>query len=196
MPRELTHPFATAPRIIHLSLLLLLSYAAWNAHLEQNKTSLSMGIAQDIPHAGTKASSVQVLPESPARAVPAPMQAAGSSAVLPAEPITVVVEQPAADPAGPHSPMASQGLKVVFQVMPTYPRAASLEYREGTVVLRIQVVETGAVGAVVVERSSGYQDLDEAAVSAARQWQFSPAAAGGSPVSSSALLPIVFTLEG
>jgi TonB family protein len=82
-----------------------------------------------------------------------------------------------------------------YQVMPTYPISARREGREGTVLLKVQVLETGAIGKIGVERSSGSSDLDEAALNAVRRWRFEPAAQGGRRVRRSVLLPIKFALE-
>jgi protein TonB len=60
--------------------------------------------------------------------------------------------------------------------------------------LRVRVGTDGSVGAVLVERSSGHPDLDEAAREAVATWRFEPARRRGVPVELWILLPIRFTL--
>ena len=48
---------------------------------------------------------------------------------------------------------------------------------------------------VTVEQSSGHEILDESAVEAVRKWRFIPAKRGETPVASSVIVPIVFTLR-
>lgn len=59
-----------------------------------------------------------------------------------------------------------------------YPTSARREKHEGTVVVRVEVLTDGHVGRVELARSSGFDDLDQAAVKAARDWRFEPATDG------------------
>lgn len=59
---------------------------------------------------------------------------------------------------------------------PSYPRESLLAREQGTVVLLIEVGESGAVTAVTVKSSSGYARLDRAAMEhVKRTWYFGPA---------------------
>lgn len=80
-------------------------------------------------------------------------------------------------------------------IRPDYPDGARRRGEQGDVVLEIQVDETGAVGAVGVAVSSGYLELDEAAVRAVRAARFTPAKSDGKSVSSAARLKLTFKLR-
>ena len=60
-----------------------------------------------------------------------------------------------------------------------YPELSRRLQEEGTVELRFEVLQSGAVQSLTVARSSGYERLDEAALTAARTWHFNPRTGGG-----------------
>lgn len=78
---------------------------------------------------------------------------------------------------------------------PEYPRIARKRGWEGTVLLLIQVTPEGHSASVRVHRTSGHDALDNAAVEAARTWTFIPAKHGETPVASSVIVPIRFSLS-
>ncbi|MBI2902412.1 MAG: energy transducer TonB [Candidatus Methylomirabilis oxyfera] len=78
---------------------------------------------------------------------------------------------------------------------PTYPPLAREKGYEGTVYLRALVEGNGRVGNLAIDRSSGHEILDRAAVDSVREWTFLPAQKGGRPVASWVLLPIKFLLK-
>lgn len=78
---------------------------------------------------------------------------------------------------------------------PDYPAMARSMGWQGKVMLKVQVSEKGLSAAVEIERSSGYDILDESAVEAIKQWRFTPAKRGETPVASSVIVPIIFTLQ-
>lgn len=78
---------------------------------------------------------------------------------------------------------------------PKYPGIATSRGWEGTVQLMVKVSAEGDSEEVTVQRSSGYDVLDEAAVEAVEKWKFIPAKRGDTPVSSSVVVPINFVLN-
>lgn len=77
---------------------------------------------------------------------------------------------------------------------PVYPRIARERGEEGTVLLEVEVLESGRCGAVNVLRPSGHAALDEAAIRAVRGWAFRPARRWGRPVPFWVEIPITFRL--
>jgi TonB family protein len=65
---------------------------------------------------------------------------------------------------------------------PEYPAESRLASEEGTVVLRVYVLEDGRVADAEVKQSSGYPKLDAAAVQRALSWRLKPALSNGAPV--------------
>jgi len=64
---------------------------------------------------------------------------------------------------------------------------------EGQTLLRVRVMETGAVDSVEVIEASGYPAFDSAAVRGARQLRYSPARRNGKRISVWAQVPVQFT---
>ena len=86
-------------------------------------------------------------------------------------------------------------LQVTRRVDPVYPPAAIRGNQEGTVRLRLLVDERGRAREVQVAKSSGFDRLDEAAVSAVRRWQFAPATQDSRAVSAWTEVSVVFRLD-
>ena len=78
---------------------------------------------------------------------------------------------------------------------PKYPPLAREKGYEGTVYLRALIERDGRVGSLAIDRSSGYEILDRAAVDSVREWAFLPAQKDGKPVASWVLLPVKFVLK-
>lgn len=79
--------------------------------------------------------------------------------------------------------------------LPKYPPLAREKGYEGTVYLRVLVRADGRVGQLAIDRSSGHEILDRAAVDSVKGWAFLPAKKGGKPVESWVLLPVKFALN-
>ena len=82
-----------------------------------------------------------------------------------------------------------------YQPKPDYPAFARRLGHEGRVVIRIQVLSSGAVAAASIERSSGFAVLDEAALATIKRWRFRPAQRAGQPVDATLNVPITFKLQ-
>ncbi|MDO6784654.1 energy transducer TonB [Neptunomonas phycophila] len=78
---------------------------------------------------------------------------------------------------------------------PKYPRSARRRGVEGVVMLRVSLSPLGEISLVQIEKSSGNIALDQAAIKAAKQWQFYPAEHDGVVVAADVLIPVNFTLE-
>jgi TonB family protein len=78
-----------------------------------------------------------------------------------------------------------------------YPEFAKKSGIEGEVWLEVEVFADGSVGAINVVQSlmSGPSGLDDAAVKAVRQWEFSPAKSGGKSVACWVTFSISFSLN-
>jgi protein TonB len=75
---------------------------------------------------------------------------------------------------------------------PVYPALSKRLREDGTVVLRVNLDAQGIVLDINIEKSSGFQRLDQAALEAVKQWRFVPAKRGHVAIPSSALIPIEF----
>jgi TonB family protein len=82
-----------------------------------------------------------------------------------------------------------------YQARPAYPESARKRGVQGTTVLRFEVLRTGRVGEIVVDRTAGDGDLDRAAMEAVKHWRFEPARRGDTPVAVWVTLPVQFELR-
>ena len=80
-------------------------------------------------------------------------------------------------------------------IKPDYPKGARQRGEQGDVVLEIRVNAEGTVDGVKVAVSSGFAELDEAVIKAARAARFSPARSGHDAVASTARLKLQFKLK-
>jgi protein TonB len=77
---------------------------------------------------------------------------------------------------------------------PTYPKAAQRQGLQGRVLLRVQVLANGHVGAIEVKQSSGKSILDDAALTAVKAWVFTPSKRGSTPIDGWTNVPIEFQI--
>jgi len=82
-----------------------------------------------------------------------------------------------------------------YQVLPRYPESARRQGVQGITELKIHILSDGSVAEVLVARSAGHQELDQAALEAVKRWRFEPARRGDEPVAVWALVPIRFRLD-
>jgi protein TonB len=121
-----------------------------------------------------------------ATAAPATAPAAARS------PATTAAAAPSPAPGGVTSSARPQG---GYQVRPSYPAAPRRLGIQGTTLLRVHVLSDGRIGDVLIEKTAGHPDLDEAAADAVRRWRFEPARRGSEPVAMWVLLPVEFRLR-
>jgi TonB family protein len=102
-------------------------------------------------------------------------------------------------PPPPGGPGSDRGASVDIQSKnsnpPVYPADAFRDGVEGTVVIIVKVNEYGKFSGAFVNRSSKNHQLDQAALEAARHWQYNPAVYGGIPQSDTIRIPVDFSLK-
>jgi periplasmic protein TonB len=115
-----------------------------------------------------------------------------NGASAPAAPVTTATRTSMAVPEGITQYARPQG---GYQVRPSYPATPRRLGIQGTTMLRVHVLADGRIGDVLVEKSGGHPDLDQAATEAVRAWRFDPARRGTEPVAMWVLLPVEFRLR-
>lgn len=78
---------------------------------------------------------------------------------------------------------------------PDYPVSEIRQGHEGTVLLALQILPNGRVGAVRIEQSSGYPKLDDSAMREARKWRMKPGTSDGTAMAMWKRVPIKFQLK-
>jgi len=76
-----------------------------------------------------------------------------------------------------------------------YPRLAKKRRYQGTVVLNVRVTKSGRAAEITIADSSNHAVLDQAAVTAVKNWRFEPGMRGNHPVDMWVKIPIRFRLK-
>lgn len=140
----------------------------------------------------------------PRRAIPMPLPDVSAAIPLPSE--SVGGQPVVSAPALPRSrallrdeTAATKGVRTraryLESMRPPYPKRAREMGWEGTVVLRVEVMPDGTVGAASVHRTSGYLTLDEAALVAVKRWRFAPPTDGAFSFATVVDVPVRFDLK-
>jgi protein TonB len=90
-------------------------------------------------------------------------------------------------------PLSSQA-RYISNPRPDYPPEARQLRQQGVVRLSVEVGADGRPSDINVSQSSGFPQLDQAAVRALHRWIFDPARATGIPVASHVEVPVRFSL--
>ncbi len=109
-----------------------------------------------------------------------------TAATTKAQPLREASDAPAANTTD-----EIQRPKVRTQTQAQYPPDALAAGQGGTAILNVTILEDGTVGDVTVASSAG-ASLDNAAITAVKQWTFSPAQQNATPVTSRIRIPFAF----
>ena len=127
----------------------------------------------------------------PARPEPSPAADARTAPTAPSSPVTSAALPPAsADAVGAWQ----RALAAWLQAHKTYPEAARRDGLQGRVIVRFTMDHEGAVREVLLVRSSGSPELDDAATTLLRGARLPPPPASA-PDAVSVTLPIRYSLE-
>ena len=130
-------------------------------------------------------------------AIAAPPEPEPVEAPAAAEPLAPPAPAPSAEPALPE-PLVPPGFVAAYlnNPGPKYPYLSRQRREEGEVLLKVLVGVEGRAREVRVERSSGSERLDAAAVEVVQaRWRFEPARRGTAAVEAWVLVPIIFELR-
>ena len=129
----------------------------------------------------------------PEIAIDIPADAPAATAITMTTNVRPTAPPPMAPASTAHAPPRSDPRHPLSQ--PEYPPTARRLGQEGTVVLLIYVQADGKVSDVKIQKSSGFDKLDEAALrEAKRSWRFIPAKDGNTPVAEWGQFAVTFRL--
>lgn len=152
---------------------------------------------QPDPAKPVQMSSPVVAPQPLVQLASPPAQIATSPVPAPVE--VSVPGPPAPAPAPPAAPAVENAgdlsSKMISATPPRYPQESRRKREQGTVVLMVLLGIDGKVTDISVSRSSGFDRLDQAALSAVRRWRWSPTRRGGAAVMVKGLVEIPFVLQ-
>ncbi|MEQ1597822.1 MAG: energy transducer TonB [Methylotenera sp.] len=87
------------------------------------------------------------------------------------------------------------GVSYLNNPAPDYPAMSRRAGEEGRVVMKVLVSTEGLADEVQIEKSSGSERLDDAAMNAVKKWRFIPAKKNNQPLSAYVLVPMKFSLD-
>ncbi|KPY39053.1 energy transducer TonB [Pseudomonas syringae] len=199
---------------ILLGALALVFHGAVIYWLSQNPTPALPVVPPEIPPMTIEFSQptppVVETPPPPPKPIPKPKPQPPKPVVKPVvKPVAKPVEQPAppvpappvAAPAAPAPPApkpvtpASASAGYLRNPAPEYPSLAMRRGWEGTVLLRVQVLASGKPGEIQIQKSSGRDQLDDAALAAVKRWSFVPAKQGDVAQDGWVSVPIYFKIK-
>ncbi|GHS79845.1 hypothetical protein PAGU2196_06790 [Pseudomonas sp. PAGU 2196] len=113
----------------------------------------------------------------------------------PPAPVAAPAPPAPAPPAPAPVTPASANAAYLKNPAPEYPQMAQRRGWEGTVLLRVEVLPSGKPGQIQVQKSSGRDALDAAALAAVKRWSFVPAKQGDVAQTGWVSVPIDFKLR-
>jgi len=135
-------------------------------------------------------------PKPVAKPVPKPAPKAVEQPPAPPQPAApVAAPAPPAPPAPAPVTPASANAAYLKNPAPEYPSLAQRRGWEGTVLLRVHVLASGKPGEIQIQKSSGRQQLDDAALDAVKRWSFVPAKQGDVAQDGWVSVPIDFKIH-
>jgi protein TonB len=155
---------------------------------ERQRTPVPQAVTAPPPPVLTAAPSADPVPAAFAVAPPPPAPAREIPAAVPIVPATPTPPVPVT--------AARFNADYLKNPAPGYPVMSRRLGEEGRVLLLVRVTPQGLPESVVVNQSSGFSRLDEAALAAVRQWRFVPARSGTEAIADSVTVPIIFRRDG
>lgn len=192
--------FIAAVVVLHVAVL-----GTWVAHPHVTTPPHEMIISMTMP-ASVPAEATPAVPEAVPQVKPqakpvlekavAPSPVAATPAATPTPPAAVSTAAVAATSA-PALPDREPDFSAAYlnNPKPVYPLAARRMGWQGKVIVRVEVLMSGAAGEVSLYQSSGREALDNAALAAVKNWRFTPARVAGQLITKTFLVPIPFKLE-
>lgn len=192
--------FIAAVGVLHVAVL-----GTWVAHPHVTPPPHEMTISMTMP-ASVPAEATPAVPEAVPQVKPqakpvlekavAPSPVAATPAATPTPPAAVSTAAVAATSA-PALPDREPDFSAAYlnNPKPVYPLAARRMGWQGKVIVRVEVLISGAAGEVSLYQSSGREALDNAALAAVKSWRFTPARVAGQLITKTFLVPIPFKLE-
>jgi periplasmic protein TonB len=138
------------------------------------------------------------------RRTPAQEQVKADSAAPPAQSSTNVATAPVAEAAVPAAPEAarapvveqpSSDAEYLQNPKPSYPVLSRRLREQGKVIVRVLIGVDGRASRAEIRQSSGYERLDQAALTTVQAWRYVPGRRGGVPEAMWFNVPINFVLE-
>jgi TonB family protein len=138
--------------------------------------TVNLGASTQAPGAAPAASSAPVAPAAKVAAAPAAAPAPKAPVMTAANTAPVASQASVATVSTPDTPLHLDHAYPNYQ--PAYPDTAQVNGEQGNVVLNVKITSSGKVRNIKVDQSSGFEDLDNAAIAGVMRWRFVPSPDG------------------
>jgi protein TonB len=123
-------------------------------------------------------------------ALPTPPDLTFESDSIAPEVVTTAIAPPTA--AQSVAPPLVESIEYLHAVKPVFPRESQRKHEYGTVLVRVLVDVLGRPAQLQIERTSGYERLDNAALRCIEQFRFRPHEVNGVAQAAQVLIPVGF----
>lgn len=158
------------------------------------KTAQQTPVERPLPVVEPIVESASNQPKYEAKVADSAPSAEAPQAAAPTPAVTQPAAQPRPDIEEKEEP-PKFGVAYLNNPAPEYPRMSKRAGEQGRVLMKVLVTTEGMPASVDIQKSSGFERLDAAAINAVKQWRFEPARKGGKAVSAYVLVPLSFTLN-
>jgi protein TonB len=150
---------------------------------------------QAVAKAPTPVTAEAPLPLATADSTPTPNAPAGVLAPADVAPPAPAPQAVAAPPAPAHVDLPSSNAEYLQNPKPAYPALSKRLGEQGKVVVRVFIAVDGTAQKAEIKQSSGFDRLDQAALTTVLRWRYVPGKRAGVPEGMWFNVPISFVLE-
>ena len=148
-------------------------------------------------HPAQAAKTTALMPDASAIAATPPAPNAPTGVTTPA-PVTSSVAASAATTgpaAAPKVELPSSDAEYLHNPKPDYPKISKQLGEQGTVIVNVLISAEGLAQEVILQQSSHFDRLDQAAMATVKSWHFVPGKHNGAPKTMWFAVPVRFVLE-
>jgi protein TonB len=195
VPQRLSGLFVVA--FLHVIAIYLVASGLTQSAVEKVFVPIETRVIEDQQKKVDEAPPPPPKIETPPPFVPPPdMVIAPEMTTAPSHAITNVTTKKGPPPPPPRPDVAPRSDPRHPVSQPPYPSASQRLGEEGVVILSLYVLENGRVGEARVEKSSGFERLDDAAVRHAKsRWRLLPGTLNGKPHAAWMQIAVRFQLK-
>jgi protein TonB len=174
---------------LHVVFALMFMQGQARKHVQEQAPPIMASLIEDLPPAEEAPSNYSPPPLNVAYSLPTPEPVVMETEIA----TTAITTTPMSDaPVSTAAPPLVETVEYVRAAPPIYPKESQRRREHGTVVLRVLVDPAGRPAQIQVERSSGFERLDDAARDAVAKFLFRPYVVNGVAQSAQVLIPIGF----
>jgi protein TonB len=175
---------------LHVVFALVFMQVQGRQPVREQAVPIMASLLEEAPPAEQPPPNYTPPPMSVSYSLPAPEPVVVDTDLTPTSAITTTAMSDA--PASTATPPMVDNVEYLRAAPPVYPKESQRRHEHGTVLLRVLVDAAGRPTQILVERSSGFERLDNAARDAVAKFLFRPYEVNGVAQPAQVLIPIGF----